>query len=708
MSDLETNIKFLPSVGEKRGALLTTELGIATYGDLLLHIPFRYIDRTKFYTIAELARNEPNFDVQIKARVQQVQMIGEGFKARLVVTVYDGTSIAEMVWFRSTSWVLKSLDREREYVFFGRASIFNGGISMIHPEFEVSGVATGAVASGVQGVYSVTEKLKNAMLGPKVISGLMRILWQKIGGQIPETLPAWFVHSAGLVSREKALYDVHFPSSDEALKSALYRLKFEELFLIQLNLLQMKQVRTERSRGFVFTDVGEKFNRFYAEILPFALTGAQKRVVREVRADTATGHQMNRLLQGDVGSGKTVVALMCALLAVDNGFQAAIMAPTEILARQHFDTIAPMCAKLGVSVEILTGTTRKKERERILPNLANGNIDILIGTHALIEDPVQFYKLGFVVIDEQHRFGVMQRARLHAKGDGITPPHILVMTATPIPRTLAMTLYGDLDVSVIDELPPGRKPIKTIHARESGRLRVMGFLGEQIAMGRQAYVVYPMIDENDKIDIASVEAGAAAISEFFPQSKGFCSVVVHGKMPQKLKDYGMDIFRRGVAQILVATTVIEVGVNVANATVMVIENAERFGLSQLHQLRGRVGRAGEQSYCILMTSDRLSADSKARIEAMVETTDGFIIAERDMQLRGAGDIDGVRQSGQAINIVFSDLAHDGEILARARAEAIRVLEADPMLAVKENFILKFTVWNMRSGGDGEIDLSKIS
>lgn len=711
MSILDTNIKFLPSVGEKRAQLLASELGIVTWGDLLLHTPFRYIDRTKFYTIAELSRNQPAFDVQIKARVQQVQMVGEGHKARLVVSVFDGTSTAEMIWFRSTSWVLKSIDREREYIFFGRISSFNGGVSMIHPEFEVSGIATGAVSSGVQGVYSITEKLKNSMLGAKVIAGLVRILWQKVAGHIGETLPEWLVASASLMGRAEALYQVHFPQNDSSLASALYRLKFEELFIIQLNLLQMKQVRIERSAGFVFGEVGENFNRFYNEVLPFPLTGAQKRVIREVRLDTATGHQMNRLLQGDVGSGKTIVAFMCALLAIDNGYQVAIMAPTEILAQQHFAAFTELCGKLGVTVELLTGNTKKRDRERILPNLANGNIDIIIGTHALIEDPVQFYKLGFVVIDEQHRFGVMQRAKLHTKGDAATPPHILVMTATPIPRTLAMTLYGDLDISIIDELPPGRKPITTIHARERQRLRMMGFLREQIALGRQAYVVYPMIDENEKIDIASVEAGAAAIAQFFPPDKGYCSVVVHGKMPQKLKEYGMDIFRRGVAQILVATTVIEVGVNVTNATIMVIENAERFGLSQLHQLRGRVGRGADQSYCVLMTSDKLSTESKARIEAMVETNDGFLIAERDMQLRGAGDIDGVRQSGQAIEIRFSDLAKDGDILAAARAEAMRVIEADPMLAAKENFELRFKVWSIRTGGGssgGEIDLSKIS
>lgn len=709
MSILNTNIKFLPTVGAKRAELLGSELGIVTCGDLLLHTPFRYIDRTKFYTIRELAQREMTIDVQIKATVQHVQMVGEGRRARLVVTVYDGTAVAEMLWFHSTSWVLKSLDREREYIFFGRPSIFNGGVSMIHPEFEVAGIAGGVVSYGVQGVYRATEKLKNSMFGARAIAQVVRVLWQKVAGQIEETLPISLVEKYGLMGREEALRQAHFPENAEKLAAALYRLKFEELLFIQLDLLQSKQVRTERSSGHVFERVGDNFNRFYNEVLPFSLTDAQKRVVREIRGDTTTGHQMNRLLQGDVGSGKTIVALLAALLAVDNGFQTAIMAPTEILSQQHFESISELCDKLGVKVALLTGSTRKKAREKLLDELAFGEIDILIGTHALIEDPVQFNRLGLVIIDEQHRFGVMQRARLHTKG-GEIPPHILVMTATPIPRTLAMTLYGDLDISVIDELPPGRKPIKTLHSYEHQRLRVMGFMREQIAAGRQCYVVYPAIDENDKIDIASVEAGAAAIAEFFPPEKGYCSVVVHGKMTGKLKDYGMEMFRSGKAQILVATTVIEVGVNVPNATVMLIENAERFGLSQLHQLRGRVGRGGDQSWCILMSGDKLGADSRARLDVMVETTDGFVIAERDMQLRGAGDIDGTRQSGQSIEIHFSDLARDGEILARAREVASEVLALDPILSAAENFCLRVKIVQMRARLTGveELDFSKIS
>ncbi len=709
MSILSTQIKFLPTVGEKRAALLLDEIGVRTFGDLVLYTPFRYIDRSKYYSIRELQRGEVTKDVQIKARIQSVQMIGEGRGARLVLSVYDGTGVAEMVWFRSTSWVLKSIDRENEFVFFGTPSLFNNGLSMVHPEFEVVGSSGSASEIGVQGVYRVTEKLKNSMLGTRVIAKLVRMMWQQIDGKIEETLPEWLTSKMNLMPRGEALKQVHLPQSNEMLARALFRLKFEELFLIQLNLLQSKGVRTNNSDGYIFNKVGEYFNKFYNEVLSFELTGAQKRVVREIREDTATGHQMNRLLQGDVGSGKTIVALLAALLSIDNGGQCALMAPTEILAKQHFESLAPMCEKIGVTVELLTGSTRKKKRTEIHAGLEDGSLKLLIGTHALIEDPVKFKELKLVIIDEQHRFGVMQRAKLHTKG-GAVPPHILVMTATPIPRTLAMTLYGDLDVSIIDELPPGRKPIVTKHCRESQRLSVMGLVREQIAIGRQCYIIYPAIDENEKIDIASVEAGAVAISEFFPPEQGYCNVVVHGKMKNDMKDYGMDMFKRGEAQILIATTVIEVGVNVPNATVMIIENAERFGLSQLHQLRGRVGRGGEQSYCVLMTGDKLSREGKARMEVMVESTDGFVIAQRDMELRGAGDIDGTRQSGEAISIQFSDLAQDTEILASARDLATAILERDPLLSIDINFPLRVAVAKLRAegGAELELDLSKIS
>lgn len=710
MSILATSIKFLPSVGEKRAALLREEIGVETYGDLALYAPTRYIDRSKFYTIRELMAGEINVDVQIKAKITSVQSIGTGRGARLVVTVYDGTAMAEMIWFRSSSWVLKSLDREHNFIFFGRPTIFNGHLSMVHPEFEISGVSGGVTEQGVQGVYRTTEKLKNNFLGTRAIAKLVRILYSKIEGKVEETLPEWVTAKMGLISREEALRNLHLPQSSAMLASALYRLKFEELFCIQLNLLQSKGIREEHSVGYVFDRVGEKFNSFYSNVLDFELTGAQKRVVREIRENTATGHQMNRLLQGDVGSGKTIVALLAALLAVDNGGQCALMAPTEILATQHYESLAPMCEKIGVTIELLTGSTRKKKRTEILTALADGSLNILIGTHALIEDPVKFSELKLVIIDEQHRFGVMQRAKLHTKNEKI-PPHILVMTATPIPRTLSMTLYGDLDVSIIDELPPGRIPIKTIHAKESGRLGVMGFIRDEIKKGRQCYIVYPAIDENDKIDIASIEEGAVAISEFFPAEKGYCNVVVHGKMTTALKEYGMKMFKDGEADILIATTVIEVGVNVPNATVMVIENAERFGLSQLHQLRGRVGRGSNESWCVLMTGDKLSREGRARMEAMVESTDGFYIAQKDMELRGAGDIDGTRQSGEAIDIHFSDLAKDTEILESARALALATIERDPVLSAPVNFPLRLAVATLRAekgATDLDLDLSKIS
>lgn len=707
MSILEREIKFLPTVGEKRAELLEKEIGVRTFGDLLLHAPFRYIDRTKFHTIAELARHEPSAQVQIKARVGHVQMVGEGRKSRLVVTVSDGTGHAEMVWFQRTSWVLKSIDHEREYIFFGTAELFNGNLSMVHPEFEVTGLATSASGVGIVGIYPLTEKLRSAMVGTRAIATMVRLAWERVEGHIPETLPSTLLLETRLMGRAEALRQIHFPDNEQRLHEAIYRLKFEELFVIQLDMLNQKQVRTSRSSGFVFDRVGDYFNNFYQKVLPFALTEAQKRVVREVRADMRSAHQMNRLLQGDVGSGKTIVALMCALIAIDNGYQAAIMAPTEILATQHMESIGALCDKLGLKVALLTGSTRKRAREKLLEELSDGSINILIGTHALIEDPVEFSRLGFVVIDEQHRFGVMQRARLHAKA-GNTPPHVLVMSATPIPRTLAMTLYGDLDVSVIDELPPGRVPIRTIHATEGRRLRVYGFIGEQIALGRQVYIVYPLIEENEKIDLLSLEEGAASIAEVFPPEKGYCSVVVHGKMNAKLKEFGMDLFKKGTAQILVATTVIEVGVNVPNASVMLIEHAERFGLSQLHQLRGRVGRGADQAYCILMSGDKIGTDARKRIETMVATTDGFQIAEVDMQIRGAGDIEGTRQSGQAIDIHFANLSKDGEILARARASAERLLERDANLTDPDNFPLRILLNKLRRRNDFALDLSTIS
>lgn len=696
---------YLPGIGQRRAEGLSADFGIRTFGDMLMHFPFRYIDRSKVYTIDDISDDSLQL-IQIRARVRDIGLLGSGPKSRLVAVVYDATGEMDMVWFQSVAYVKKHLEVGREYIFFGRPTIFNGHPNMVHPEFEPPITIEGQTDGGMQGVYSTTERLSTAGMGSKAIYNCMRTLWDMVSGDIIETLPEYLIHAEGLVSRRTALHDIHFPVDAEALEAAVRRLKFEELFIIQIQLLGQKRVRTQRSRGYLMPRIGTLFNTFYSQRMEFALTEAQKRVIREIRADIVSGHQMNRLMQGDVGSGKTIVALLCTLIAADNGFQSAIMAPTEILATQHYNSISEQVQGLGFRVELLTGSTRKKAREALHQALRSGEIDLLIGTHALIEDSVQFARLGLVVIDEQHRFGVMQRARLR-KDDPIAP-HVLVMTATPIPRTLSMTLYGDLDVSVIDELPPGRRPIHTSHARESHRLRLFGFMREQLALGRQIYVVYPLIKESEKLDVANLEAGVEHILESFPPPE-YTSVVVHGKMSAKLKEYGMDVFKRGEAQILVSTTVIEVGVNVPNATVMIIESAERFGLSQLHQLRGRVGRGGDQSYCILMTGDKLSGDARRRMDAIVSTTDGFRLAELDMQLRGAGDIDGTAQSGQSIDIRIANLAKDGDILEHARAVATAILEADPVLESVANAPLANTLRCINSRRKGpDVDLAQIS
>lgn len=705
-SILDRPIQYLPGIGQKRAEMLTAEIGVATFGDLLMHIPFRYVDRSKIYPIAQLNDEMASQFVQVRARVLDMGIIGHGPKARLSLVVADDSGQMEVVWFRGVRYVMKKLEVGREYIFFGRPTLFNGTPNMVHPEFEPPIVVEGQEPIGMQGIYSTTERLSSMGLGTRAIFNAMRTLWGLVKDQIPETLPPYLLAREGLVSRAQALHDIHFPASSEALNAAMRRLKFEELFVIQLQLLGQRRVRTEKSRGYLMPKIGGYFNMFYRENLPFALTAAQKRVVKEIRGDMISGHQMNRLMQGDVGSGKTIVALLCVLIAADNGFQSAIMAPTEILATQHYRSIVEMVETTGLKVELLTGSTRKKKREEIAEGLLSGEINLLIGTHALIEDGVQFSRLGFVVIDEQHRFGVMQRAKLRLKNQEM-PPHVLVMTATPIPRTLAMTLYGDLDVSVIDELPPGRKPIHTSHARESHRLRLFGFLREQIDRGRQVYIVYPLIQESEKMDVANLEAGAEVIAREFPPPK-YTSVVVHGKMPAKLKDYGMELFKEGKAQILISTTVIEVGVNVPNATVMVIESAERFGLSQLHQLRGRVGRGAEQSYCILMTGDKLTTEARHRMEAMVSTTDGFRLSELDLQLRGAGDIDGTAQSGQGLEIKVSNLAKDGEILEYARSVAEGVLAEDPSLTEERNVLLREALERLGRQKKTELDLSQIS
>ena len=680
---LDNDIQFLSGVGERRARLLRSELGIRTLGDLLYHFPFRYIDRSRIWRIGEL-RDDSLTYVQLQVRITGFRHVGAGAKKRFVASVADATGTAELVWFKGIGWIEKRLEQGREYVVFGRPAFFGGVLSLVHPEVESVLDQKNRFHSSVQGVYSTTEKLSNAQLGTKAIHALMCNLWPQVDGRLRETLPDEVIREYGLVPLRDALYNIHFPTSQQALRDAELRLKFDELLGIQLNILQQRHARTSREDGFLFPTVGRLFNTFYNERLPFPLTGAQKRVIREIRQDTVTGHQMNRLLQGDVGSGKTLVALMSMLLACDNGFQACLMAPTEILASQHYASIVRMTEGIGLRVGLLTGSTKKKERAELSEGLLSGEIDILIGTHALIENGVRFRNLGFVVIDEQHRFGVEQRARLWSKNLQAAP-HVLVMTATPIPRTLAMTLYGDLDVSVIDELPPGRKPVKTVHYRDSHRLRVFGFIRDEIKRGRQVYVVYPLIKESEKMDYKDLEDGYAGIVQAFPPPE-YVTVVVHGKMKAADKEYGMDLFKRGVAHIMVATSVIEVGVDVPNASIIVIESAERFGLSQLHQLRGRVGRGAEQSYCILMSGDKLSAVSRKRLGAMVQTTDGFRLAEMDLQLRGPGDLSGTLQSGLAFDLKIASLGRDGQILSLARSAAERILEQDPHL--ERNTMLK--------------------
>ena len=680
---LDNDIQFLSGVGERRARLLRSELGIRTLGDLLYHFPFRYIDRSRIWRIGEL-RDDSLTYVQLQVRITGFRHVGAGAKKRFVASVADATGTAELVWFKGIGWIEKRLEQGREYVVFGRPAFFGGVLSLVHPEVESVLDQKNRFHSSVQGVYSTTEKLSNAQLGTKAIHALMCNLWPQVDGRLRETLPDEVIREYGLVPLRDALYNIHFPTSQQALRDAELRLKFDELLGIQLNILQQRHARTSREDGFLFPTVGRLFNTFYNERLPFPLTGAQKRVIREIRQDTVTGHQMNRLLQGDVGSGKTLVALMSMLLACDNGFQACLMAPTEILASQHYASIVRMTEGIGLRVGLLTGSTKKKERAELSEGLLSGEIDILIGTHALIENGVRFRNLGFVVIDEQHCFGVEQRARLWSKNLQAAP-HVLVMTATPIPRTLAMTLYGDLDVSVIDELPPGRKPVKTVHYRDSHRLRVFGFIRDEIKRGRQVYVVYPLIKESEKMDYKDLEDGYAGIVQAFPPPE-YVTVVVHGKMKAADKEYGMDLFKRGVAHIMVATSVIEVGVDVPNASIIVIESAERFGLSQLHQLRGRVGRGAEQSYCILMSGDKLSAESRKRLGAMVQTTDGFRLAEMDLQLRGPGDLSGTLQSGLAFDLKIASLGRDGQILSLARSAAERILEQDPHL--ERNTMLK--------------------
>ena len=702
MSVLDYDIKFLAGVGEKRASLLSKELGICTFGDLLYYFPFRYVDRTRVFRIGELGGELPAY-IQIRARVTGMAYEGEGRKRRLRVAVSDGSGIADLVWFSGAKWVEKQIEPGREYVIFGRPNVFRNSLSFVHPEIDLVEALVNRPTGGLQGVYSSTEKLTGVQLSSKGIARIMVNLWEHVKDRIVETLPQRIIAENDLMPLRDALYNIHFPQSQELLRRAEYRLKFEELLGIQLAILSRRATRTTAADGFYFPRVGEFFNGFYGEKLPFQLTEAQKRVVREIRSDTVTGHQMNRLLQGDVGSGKTMVALMAMLLAADNGFQSCMMVPTEILARQHFASISRMVEGLGVNVAVLTGSTRKKERDTILEELAYGRLHILIGTHALIEERVKFDNLGLVVIDEQHRFGVEQRARMWTKNS--RPPHVLVMTATPIPRTLAMTLYGDLDVSVIDELPPGRKPIITRHLYDSQRMKLFGFMRREIARGRQVYVVYPLIKESEKMDYKDLYDGFETMSREFPLPDYRLSVV-HGKLSPEEKDEGMRAFRDGETQVMVATSVIEVGVDVPNATVMVIESAERFGLSQLHQLRGRVGRGGEQSYCILMSGDKLSREARARLDAMVETNDGFRLSELDLKLRGAGDISGTQQSGTAFELKIASLSKDAAVIEYARRVASGILAEDPSLTMPVNALLARL--REKYVNQGEVDFGMIS
>ena len=698
-SDLDTTIEFLKGVGPKRAEILQKELGIFTYGQLLTYYPFRYIDRTRFYKVNEL---QPDFPyVQILGRITGKETIGEKHKKRIVARLTDETGTIELVWFQSLKWVEENLVRGKVYIAFGKPTVFNGSFSISHPELETYPrplTVTGNMT--LQPVYNSTEKLKKFSLDSKGIQKLQALLIEQCLPEVKETMPAYILEKYKLVNRREALLNIHFPKDTVSLQRAERRLKFEELFFIQLQLLSSKQFREMKFKGQLFSIVGERVNHFYKEILPFALTGAQKRVIKEIRIDTQRGVQMNRLVQGDVGSGKTVVALMSMLLANDNGFQACIMAPTEILARQHYHSIASLLDGKLIKVDILTGNSTKKQRTLLHQQLEAGEIDILVGTHALIEDKVKFKNLGLVVIDEQHRFGVEQRAKLWRKND--IPPHILVMTATPIPRTLAMTVYGDLDVSMIDELPVGRKPIETRHLFEGQRLRMFGFMKTEIAKGRQVYVVYPLIKESEKLDLLHLEAGIEQMRYQFPLPEYQISIV-HGKMPNADKQFEMQRFIDGKTQIMVATTVIEVGVNVPNASVMIIENAERFGLSQLHQLRGRVGRGAEQSYCILMSGQKLSKEGRKRLETMVMTNNGFEISEIDLELRGPGDLAGTQQSG-VLDLKLANLVKDQQILQEARNTVIEIFHEDPLLALPENALLK----RFRDKKSRGIALDKIS
>ena len=698
MNELQNmDIKYLHGVGPKRAELLAKQLDIRTYYDLLYYFPFRYIDRSTIHRICDLDGELPY--IQLRGRFVVFTPQGQGAKRRINALFSDGTGTIECVWFNRVKQIQDAYRTGVEYVIFGKPTLFKGVYSIAHPEVDVYNPQK--MTAGVRGMYNLTETLRNRAFSQRTMQQLIdNLLGANVVQRLVDPLPEVLMRRHRLMPLHEALVNIHQPASIDALQRAQFRLKYDELFMLQLNILKYASTRNAKFKGLVFNKVGDYFNRFYSECLPFPLTGAQKRVIKEIRKDMGSGRQMNRLLQGDVGSGKTLVALMCMLLALDNDYQAAIMAPTEILATQHFETISSMVEPLGIKCALLTGSTRKKLRETIHEQLLSGELQIIVGTHALLEDVVQFRNLGLVIIDEQHRFGVAQRARLWTKNS--TPPHVLVMTATPIPRTLAMTVYGDLDVSVIDELPPGRKPVETVLRTDQSRQAMYRFVGSQLAQGRQAYFVYPLIQENEKLDLHDLEQGYQTICETFPSYK-VC--FVHGKMKPAEKDWQMQLFVSNQAQIMVATTVIEVGVNVPNASIMVIENAERFGLSQLHQLRGRVGRGASQSFCILMSKHQLAKETKHRLMVMTETNDGFVVAEEDMKLRGPGDMEGTQQSGIAFDLHIANLAKDGQIVQLARDDAREIIDADPSLAKPEHRLLNERLHDLF---DRKIDWSIIS
>ncbi len=679
---LDRDIKFLPGVGPKRAELLKKELGVTTFGDMLSCFPYKHVDRTRFYKISQVTGDLPY--IQLEGTIVSAGITGSRRNRRLTAIISDGTGQLELIWFKGLRWINDLVKPGKKFIVYGKPTTFNNKVNLVHPEMEDPAKQEKQIKSALQSFYNTSEKLKNNFITSRVIGKIQNQLLKLTYGKIKETLPERLIGKTGLMNINDAYLNIHFPQGTDKLRKAEARLKFEELFYLQLNIVRQKAVRKDKVKGLVFSKVGDLFNDFYHNHLPFELTEAQKRVLKEIRKDTGSGKQMNRLLQGDVGSGKTLVAVMSMLIAADNSYQSCLMAPTEILASQHYGTLKKMLDGLPLEIGLLTGSTSKKQRRVLHDRLLNGELKILVGTHALIEETVQFERLGLAIIDEQHRFGVAQRARMWKKS--LHPPHVLVMTATPIPRTLAMTVYGDLEVSVIDELPPGRKPVATAHYYDTHRERLFGFMRKQIASGRQVYVVYPLIRESEKMDYKDLEDGYESITRAFPPPE-YVVAIVHGRMKNEDKEIGMKQFAGGNAHILVSTTVIEVGVDVPNASVMVIESAERFGLSQLHQLRGRVGRGADQSYCILMSSHKLSNEARHRIKTMVDTNDGFEIAEADLKLRGPGDMEGTMQSGFPFDLKISHLGKDSRILEYARQQAIEITEEDPLLEKPGNDIL---------------------